>query len=161
MGCNAEMVPVRSIKTVENAIRSRLDEIGTRGVTESELAAGRNIQLRYRYSQFYDRSDMAWRFGAAFVRGGDPLLYPRLIRQIRRVNAEDIQRIVAENLIDAKSITLSWTIKKKHPLWAQLIVAVALICVPCGVLIAAIRVIKKRTSGRETVDDEETRKYHY
>ena len=70
---------------------------------------------------------MARRFGSAFVEAGDPLRYPRLIRQIRRVNDDDIQRIVGEHLIDANSITLSWTLKKKHPLWAQIVAVVVLI----------------------------------
>ncbi|MCY3765864.1 MAG: insulinase family protein [Gemmatimonadetes bacterium] len=127
MGCNAELVPVRSTRAVENAIRARLEQIKTQGITDSELAAGRNIQLRHRYSQLQDRSDTAWGFGAAFAGGGDPLLYPRLIRQIRRVNADDIQRIVGEHLIDAKSITLSWTLKEEHPFGAQIAAAVVLI----------------------------------
>ena len=157
MGCNAEMVPVRSMKTVENAIRSRLDEIRTQGITESELTAGRNIQLRYRYSRLYDRSDMAWRFGAAYVRGGDPLLYPRLIRQIQRVNVDDIQRIVGEHLIDAKSITLSWTLKKKHPLWAQIVAGVALIFafgVIVFIIIWAVRKAIRRFAGKAVYNEQ-------
>lgn len=137
MGFDAETDPVRSIKPVENAISSRLDEIRTQGITESELAAGRNIQLRKRYSQLYSRSEIAQRFGSAFVEAGDPLRYPRLIRQIRRVNADDIQRIVGEHLIDANSITLSWTLEKKHPLWVQ-IVAFAVLILAIGATVFVI-----------------------
>ncbi len=161
MGCNAEMVPVRSINTVENAIRSRLDEIRTQGITESELAAGRNIQLRKQYSRLYDRSAMAWRFAAAFVRGSDPLLYPRLIRQIQRVNDDDIQRIISEHLIRENSITLSWTIKKKHPLWAQIVAVVFIIAVLGGILFVFVWIVRKciQISTRETVKDDATRKF--
>ena len=72
---------------------------------------------------------LMWRGDSArhLLMRGDPLLYPRLIRQIRGVNVDDIQRIVGEHLVDAKSITLSWTLKKKHPWWAQIAAAVVLI----------------------------------
>ena len=160
LSLNAVMAPVASTEAIESAISDTLNKIKTHGITEDELEAARNTELRHLYSEFYDRSELAKGFGAAFAHTGDPLLYARLVPQIRQVLVDDIQRIVNEYFIQENAITLSWTMKEKHPPWAQLVVVVVLICVPGGILIAAIRVVRKRTSGRENVDDEETRKYH-
>ena len=154
---NAEMPPVTSIKAVEKAISETLGEIEKHGVTENDLEAARNTQLRHQYSVYYDRADLAYGFAEAFVLTGDPHRYPRLIRQIQRVNVDDIQRIVGEHLIDAKSISLSWTQKKKHPLWAQIVAGVALIFafgVIVFIIIWAVRKAIRRFAGKAVYNEQ-------
>ena len=159
----AEMEPVSSTKVIENAVLARLEDIKTHGVSENDLSAARNSQLRRQYSEYYDRSDMAYRFGQAFAQAGDPLLYPRTIHQIQRVSADDIPRIVREHLIEDNAITLAWTIKKPLLTGPDLIV-IAIVVFGCGgTLFAIILAVRRRTLKPicNVADNEETRKYHY
>lgn len=145
ISCVAEMDPESSTGTVENAVLARLEAIKTNGVSEAELSAARNSQLRRRYSEYYDRSDMAYRFGQAFARAGDPLLYPRTISQIQRVRVDDISRIVREHLVEDNAITLTWT-KKKPMLTGPDYIAIAIVVFGCGgTLFAIIRAFRRRT----------------
>lgn len=163
ISCVAEMDPVSSAKVVENAVLARLEDIKAHGVSENELSAARNSQLRRRYSEFYDRSDMAYRFGQAFAQAGDPLIYPRTINQIQRVSADDIPRIVRENLIEDNAITLTWTIKEPLLAGPDFIV-IAIVILGCGgPLFAIIRAVRRRTQEPTcgVADDDENRKYHY
>ena len=159
----AEMDPVSSTKGIENAVLARLDDIKTHGVSENDLSAARNSQLRRQYSEFYDRSDMAYRFGQAFAHAGDPLLYPRTVSQIQRVSADDIPRIVREHLIEDNAITLTWTTKEPLLTGPNFIV-LAIVVFGCGgTLFAIILAVRRRTLKPicNVADNEETRKYHY
>lgn len=159
----AEMDPVSSAKVVENAVLARLEDIKAHGVSENELSAARNSQLRRRYSEFFDRSDMAYRFGQAFAHAGDPLLYPRTINQIQRVSAGDIPRIVREHLIEDNAITLTWTIKEPILTGPDFIV-IAIVIIGCGApLYAIFRAVRRRNQDpiSNVADNEETRKYGY
>ncbi len=159
----AEMDPVSSTKVIENAVLARLEDIKTHGVSENDLSAARNSQLRRQYSEFYDRSDMAYRFGQAFALAGDPLLYPRTINQIQRVSADDIPRIAREHLIEDNAITLTWTIKEPLLTGPDFIVLAFVVFVCGGTLFAIIRAVRRRalTPICNVADNEEIRKYHY
>ncbi len=85
-------------------------------ISDAELNAARNQKLSSLYSAFYNRSRMATAFGSAFAHADDPLLYPKLIQDLKSIRAEDIPRIIDEYLKDDNSITHSLTeIEKKEP----------------------------------------------
>ena len=66
--------------------------------------------LRTLYSEFYDHSRLAYSFGQAFAHANDPLLYPKLFKNIKSIHREDIPRIIDQYLTDDNSITLSLTL---------------------------------------------------
>ncbi|MDE3256400.1 MAG: pitrilysin family protein [Gemmatimonadota bacterium] len=159
----AEMDPVSSTEVIENAVLARLEDKKTHGVSENDLSAARNSQLRRQYSEFYDRSDMAYRFGQAFAQAGDPLLYPRTINQIQHVSSDDIPRIVREHLIEDNAITLAWTIKEPLLTGPDFFVLAIVVFVCGGTLFAIILAVRRRALKPicNVADNEETRKYHY
>ena len=118
MGCQADLPHNASPDAVEAAIQQKLEEIKTQGISEDELTAARNLRLKRMYSGFYDRSDMAYEFGQAFAHTGDPLRYPKFIKDLESIRAEDIPRIIGQYLTNENSITLSLTLKIKNGLHA-------------------------------------------
>ncbi len=111
MTCYAELPHDTSRNTIHDMIHVALTNLKT--LSETELNAARNQQLTNLYSTFYNRSDMATSFGGAFAHAGDPLLYPKLIQDLKSIRPEDIPRIIDEYLTDDNSITHSLT--KKQP----------------------------------------------
>ena len=163
IACNAVMPAVTSMGAIEEAIGKEIQRVKSHGITEDEFSAALNRRLRSLYSEFYDRSDIAYRFGQAFARAGDPLLYPRIINQIQRVRVDDIPRIVREHLIEDNSITLTWTIKEPLLTGPDFIV-IAIVVFGCGgTLFAIVRAVRRRTQEPicNVADNEETRKYHH
>ncbi len=153
----AEMQPATSIEAVDTAIRKELLEIRTKGVTENQLRAAQNMELSRLYSEFYDRSAIARRFGEAFALSLDPLRYPKLISEIQSVSAGDISRVALNYMSTANSVTLSRTPDEQNVLWVQIVVIVILISVPVGILLLTIWVVKKviRKFSRRKLSDEQ------
>ena len=102
-----------SIDALETAIQTELEEIRTHGVSEDEFTAARNLYLKSMYSRFHDRSYMANEFGRAFAHANDPLLYPKLIKDLKSVRRDDIPRLIDQYLTNDNSITLSRTLPEK------------------------------------------------
>ena len=114
MTCYAELPHNTSRNTIQDMIHVALVNLKT--ISDAEFNAARNQQLNTLYSAFYNRSGMAYSFGSAFAHAGDPLLYPKLIQDLKSIRAEDIPRIIDEYLTDDNSITHSLTeIEKKQP----------------------------------------------
>ena len=163
IACDAVMPAERPIETVDNAVREKLEEIKTDGITEDDLAAARNTQLRHLFCEFFDRSEMAYGFGKAFVLTGDPLHYPRMIRQIQRVDIGDISRIANEHLNDEKSITLSWTLREERWWREERFRDFAIVVVPAAVLLLTVLIVGiliQKYTGK-TRGDDETRECHF
>ena len=118
LSCSADLPHDTSIETIETAIQTELEEIRARGVSEDEFTAAQNLQLKSMYFRFYDRSYMANEFGRAFAHTNDPLLYPKMIKDLKSVRRDDIPRLIDQYLRDDNSITLSLTLppKEKIPL---------------------------------------------
>ena len=133
------------LNAVETAIQKTLEEIKTQGISEDELTAARNLQLKSMYSGFYDRSTMAYVFGQAFAHISDPLRYPKFIKNLESIRAEDIPRIVDQYLTNENSITLSLTLKKdkKRSPGTRIFVIAIVIWTVATVLFALIWVIRK------------------
>lgn len=110
MTCTADLPHSTSSDAVHDIIRVELEKI--KSISEDELNAVRNEQLHSLYSAFYDRSSMANSFGRAFAHANDPMLYPKLIRDIEYVGTEDIRRIIDQYLKDDNSITLSLRLRQ-------------------------------------------------
>lgn len=110
MTCIADLPHSTSSDAVHDIIRVELEKI--KSISEDELNAVRNEQLHSMYSAFYDRSSMANSFGRAFAHANDPMLYPKLIRDIEYVGTEDIRRIIDQYLKDDNSITLSLRLRQ-------------------------------------------------
>ncbi len=113
LSCTADLPHDTSIDAIENAIQTELEEIRVRGVSEDDFTAARNLQLKSMYSEFYDRLGMANEFGRAFAHAKDPLLYPKLIKDLKSVRRDDIPRLIDQYLMDDNSITLSLTLPEK------------------------------------------------
>ena len=114
MTCYAELPHNTSRNTIQDMIHVALVNLKT--ISDAELNAARNRQLTTMYSTFYNRSSMATSFGRAFAHADDPLLYPKLIQDLKTIRAEDIPRIIDQYLKDDNSITHSLTeIEKKEP----------------------------------------------
>ncbi len=112
MSCTADLPHETSPDTVQAIIRVELEKI--KFISEDELNASRNELLHSMYSEFYDRSSMAYSFGRAFAHANDPLLYPKLFKNIKSIHREDIPRIIDQYLTDDNSITLSLTLPIKE-----------------------------------------------
>ena len=110
LSCSADLPHDTSIDAIENAIQTELEEIRVRGVSEDDFTAARNLQLKSMYSEFYDRLGMANEFGRAFAHAKDPLLYPKLIKDLKSVRRDDIPRLIDQYLTNDNSITLSLTL---------------------------------------------------
>ena len=110
LSCTADLPLDTSIDAIETAIQTKLEEIKTNSVSEDEFTAAQNLQLKSMYSAFYNRSDMALAFGQAFAHANDPLLYPKLIKDLKSARRDDIPRLVDQYLVDDNSITLSLTL---------------------------------------------------
>ncbi|MYC16386.1 MAG: insulinase family protein [Gemmatimonadetes bacterium] len=114
MTCYAELPHNISRNTIQDMIHVALVNLKT--ISDAEFDAARNQQLNTLYSAFYNRSSMAISFGSAFAHADDPLLYPKLIQDLKSIRAEDIPRIIDQYLKDDNSITHSLTeIEKKEP----------------------------------------------
>ena len=114
MTCYAELPHNTSRNTIQDMIHVALVNLKT--LSDAELNAARNQKLSNLYSAFYNRSSMAYSFGSAFAHADDPLLYPKLIQDLKSIRPEDIPRIIDEYLKDDNSITHSLTvIEKKEP----------------------------------------------
>ena len=113
MTCYAELPHDTSRNTIQDMIQVALVNLKT--LSEAELNAARNQQLTNLYSSFYNRSSIAYSFGGAFAHAGDPLLYPKLIQDLKSIRTEDIPRLIDEYLTDDNSITHSLTKKQPPP----------------------------------------------
>ena len=115
MTCYAELPHDTSRNTLHAMIRTELARL--KSISESELNAAQNQQLTTMYSAFYNRSSMASAFGRAFVSANNPLLYPKLIKDLKSIRREDISRIINQYLMDYNSITHALTVPetKKSP----------------------------------------------
>ena len=114
LSCTADLPLDTSIDAIETAIQTELEKIRARGVSEDEFTAAQNLHLKSMYSDFYDRSDMAYEFGRAFAHANDPLLYLKLIQDLKSARRDDIPRLVDQYLRDDNSITLSLTVSTKE-----------------------------------------------
>ena len=109
--CYAELPHNTSRNRLHAMIQKELDKL--KSISEEDLNAARNRLLRTRYSEFYDHSRMAVLFGQAFAHANDPLLYPKLFKNIKSIHREDIPRIIDQYLTDDNSITHSLTLPRK------------------------------------------------
>ena len=109
MICAADLSHNTSLDTIKTIIYAELKKIKSQGISEDELNAARNQQLVTMYSAFYNRSSMAYSFGRAFAHANDPLLYPKLIKDLKSIRKEDIPRIIDQYLTQDNSITVSLT----------------------------------------------------
>ena len=159
---SVEMPAVTSTDAIEAEIVDELRKLETAGVRDIDLMAAKSILSRQLYSEFSDRSRIAHWFGVAFAQDGDPLHYPRFIRQIQSVSAGDVERIIGQYLSEENSITLSWTRKEtrwtKEEILGAFVIFGALGVIFFGIIWAFRKDIPKSTS--EIVNDDETHKYH-
>ena len=138
LSCTADLPHDTSIDAIENAIQTELEEIRVRGVSEDDFTAARNLQLKSMYSEFYDRLGMANEFGRAFAHAKDPLLYPKLIKDLKSVRRDDIPRLIDQYLTDDNSITLSLTLPEKKWSIATVIVGSILIIFPAIIVLFGV-----------------------
>ena len=110
MSCYAELPHDTSRNRLHALISAELEKL--KSISEAELNAARNQQLTTMYSAFYNRSSLASSFGRAFAHANDPLLYPKLIKDLKSIRREDISRIINQYLMDDNSITHSLTVPK-------------------------------------------------
>lgn len=110
LSCLADLPPNNLIDAIETAIQTELEKIRAHGISEDEFTSAQNLQLKSMYSAFYDRSVMALQFGRAFAHANDPLLYPKLIKDLKFARRDYIPRLIDQYLRDDNSITLSLTL---------------------------------------------------
>ncbi len=114
LSCLADLPPDNSADALETAIQTELEKVRAHGISEDEFTSAQNLQLKSMYSAFYDRSSMALQFGRAFAHANDPLLYPKLIKDLKSARRDDIPRLIDQYLINDNSITLSLTVPTKE-----------------------------------------------
>ena len=112
MSCYAELSHDTSRSGLHKIIQAKLEKL--KSISETGFNAARNQQLTTMYSGFYNRSGMAYQCGQAFAHAGDPLLYPKLIKDLKSIHREDIPRIIDQYLTDDNSITHSLTVETKN-----------------------------------------------
>ena len=147
LSCSADLPHDTSVDALETTIQTELEKIRARGVSEDEFTAARNLQLQSMYFEFYDRLGLANEFGRAFAHTNDPLLYPKMIKDLKSVRRDDIPRLIDQYLTNDNSITLSLTLPEKKRSIGTVIVGSIFIVFPAiMVLFAVIEVIKKLIS---------------
>ena len=112
MSCYAELSHDTSRSGLHKIIQAKLEKL--KSISEAGFNAARNQQLTTMYFGFYNRSGMAYRFGQAFAHADDPLLYPKLIKDLKSIHREDIPRIIDQYLTNDNSITHSLTVETKN-----------------------------------------------
>ena len=114
MQCYAELPHNTSRNKLHAVISVELEKL--KSISDAELNAARNQQLTAMYSAFYNHLSMASSFGGAFACANDPLLYPKLIKDLKSIRREDIPRIINQYLMDYNSVTHSLVpLPKKSP----------------------------------------------
>ena len=147
LNCTADLPHDTSIDAIENAIQTELEKIRAHGVSEDEFTAAQNLQLKSMYSRFYDRSYMANEFGRAFAHTNDPLLYPKMIKDLKSARRDDIPLLIDQYLVDGNSITLSLTMpEKKRSLITVIFGSIFIIFPAIMVLFPVIWFIRKLIS---------------
>ncbi len=111
ISCYAELPHDTSRNKLHTVINAELEKL--KSISKAELNAARNQQLTAMYSAFYNRSSMASSFGRAFASANNPLLYPKLIKDLKSIRRDDIPRIINRYLREYNSITHSLTVPKK------------------------------------------------
>ena len=163
IACNAVMPAAPTVASIENAMGNEIQRIKSHCITEDEFSAARNKRLRSLYSEFYDRSRMAYLFGKAFALTDDPLVYPRFIRQVKRVTSDDIARVAGQHLIEDNAITLTWKIKES--VWSgQDPIVNAIVIFGFGGTLFFIMWAYRRRNRKPACNfdsDGKTHKYHY
>ena len=155
LSCLADLPPDNSIDALETAIQTELEKIRTHGISEDEFTSAQNLQLKSMYSAFYDRSSMALQFGRAFVHANDPLLYPKLIKDLKSARRDDIPRLVDQYLRDDNSITLSLTLPaQKKPTQRTALYYGIMVLVLAG-LVVLVRWGIRRLSSTERLSSNE------
>lgn len=160
MTCYAELPHNTSRNTIQDMIYVTLENLKT--ISEAELNAARNQKLTTMYSTFYNRSSMANLFGRAFAHANDPLLYPKLIQDLKSIRTEDIPRLIDEYLKDDNSITHALTEpEKKEPAprrslhfghyTAIVLTLIGALTLLGGIVTLFVREIKKWRSKTETI----------
>ncbi len=119
ISCYAELSHDTSRNKLHTVIDAELEKL--KSISEAELNAARNQQLTSMYSAFYNRLSMASSFGRAFASANDPLLYPKLIKDIESIRRDDIPRIINRYLRDYNSITHSLTVPEKKELLPRIL----------------------------------------
>ena len=112
MSCYAVLPHDTPRNRLHAMIRTELEKL--KSISETELNAARNQQLTTMYSTFYNRSKMAHQFGQAFAHANDPLLYPKLIKDLKSIRREDIPRVIDQYLTEDNSITHTLTVPPKR-----------------------------------------------
>ena len=155
LSCMADLPHDTPIDAIETAIQTELAEIKTNGISKDEFNAAQNLQLKSMYSRFYDRSRMALQFGQAFAHTNDPLLYPKLIKDLKSALRDDIPRLIDQYLRDDNSITLSLTLppKEKTPLRTLLYYAF-IFWILAGFVSLVVWVIRRRSSPERLSSNE-------
>ncbi len=147
LSCSADLPLDTTIDAIETTVQTELEKIRAHGVSEDDFTAARNLQLKSMYSRFYDRSYMANEFGRAFAYANGPLLYPKLIKDLKSVRRDDIPHLIDQYLTNNNSITLSLTMpEKKRSIGAVIVGSIFIIFSAIMVLFAVIEVIKKLIS---------------
>ncbi len=119
ISCYAELPHDTSRNKLHTVINAELEKL--KSISKAELNAARNQQLTAMYSAFYNRLSMASSFGRAFASANDPLLYPKLIKDIESIRRDDIPRIINRYLRDYNSITHSLTVPEKQELLPRIL----------------------------------------
>ena len=155
LSCLADLLPDNSIEALETAIQTELEKIRSRGISEDEFTSAQNLQLKSMYSAFYDRSSMALQFGRAFAHAKDPLLYPKLIKDLKSARRDDIPRIIDQYLRDDNSITLSLTLPaQEKPTQRTWLYYGVMVLVLAGLVLLAGWAIRRLRSPKRLTSNE-------
>ena len=158
--CYAELPHNTSRNTIQDMIHVALANL--KNISDAELNAARSQQLNTLYSAFYNRSSIAYSFGGAFAHAGDPLLYPKLIQDLKSIRTEDIPRIIDEYLTDDNSITHSLTEIESPPRKPRTVgqyvravfVLIGILTVLGGIVVLFVWGIKKWRRKAETITSQ-------
>ncbi len=160
MTCYVELPHDTSRNTIHDMIHVALANL--KSISDAELNAARNQKLNTLYSAFYNRSSMATSFGGAFAHAGDPLLYPKLIQDLKSIRPEDIPPIIDQYLKDDNSFTHSLTEIESPPRKPRTVgqyvravfVLIGILTVLGGIVVLFVWGIKKWRRKAETITSQ-------
>ncbi len=155
LSCLADLPPDNSIEALETAIQTELEKIRSHGISEDEFTSAQNLQLKSMYSAFYDRSSMALQFGRAFAHAKDPLLYPKLIKDLKSARRDDIPSLVDQYLRDDNSIMLSLTLPaQKKPTQRTSLYYGIMVLILAGLVLLVGWAIRRSSSSERLSSNE-------
>jgi len=112
---SATLASGKTIEEAEAAVGAEMNRLRTASVTAEELAEAKTQLISDTLRQRETFNGRAMELGEALVRTGSPLSADKLVADIQRVTAADIQRVARTYLADNSRLVIKYRDEKQRP----------------------------------------------